>query len=103
MKPGVLNVRSMSAYANRNLTVCTRASLSQGRVLRPSLAATAKLRRFPLPNHAGLFLPATPAPENHAEVDRNFFFYQVSPLHAALWQSRSEPVKALRWRCDERA
>ena len=27
----------------------------------------------------------------------------MPPLHAALWQSRSEPVNALRWRCDERA
>ncbi len=26
----------------------------------------------------------------------NFFFYQVPPLHAALWQSRPEPVKGLR-------
>jgi hypothetical protein len=49
--------------------------------------------------------PATPVPkyQNNAEVDLNFFFYQVPPLHAALWQSRSEPVKTLRWRCDERA
>ena len=118
MKPGVLNVRSMSAYANRNLTVCfcsseipsvvivlpksiqfshtsqsdwlitlgarlhkwplcstshrlflslspgyTRASLSQGRVLRPSLAATAhSAGRFPLPIHAGPFLPRNSSP-----------------------------------------
>ena len=34
--------------------------------------------------------------QNHAEVDRNFFFDPVPPLHAALWQSRSEPVNALR-------
>jgi hypothetical protein len=30
----------------------------------------------------------------------NFFFCQVLPLQAALWQRRSEPVKVLRLRSD---
>jgi len=47
-----------------------------------------------------------PIPAPHSEpvrtqrnLDRflNFFFYQVLPLQAAFWQSRSEPVKALRF------
>lgn len=37
-----------------------------------------------------------PFPEYDSEVDLNFFFHQVPPLHAALWQSRSEPVKGVR-------
>jgi hypothetical protein len=45
---------------------------------------------FRFPSMRGLFLPATPAP------DLNFFFYRVPPLYAALWQSRSEPVKGVR-------
>ena len=39
--------------------------------------------------------PATPVTkyQRNAEVERNFFFYQVPPLHAALWQSRSKPSR----------
>jgi hypothetical protein len=71
----------------------------------PALASIADgARRLPLPTSAGpVSCPATPGTEIHAEGFLNFFFVQVPPLHAALWQSRSEPVKALRIRCDERA
>jgi len=61
-----------------------------------SLAATAQ--RSPLPTSAGLCPARNAVPENHSEVDRNFFFHPVPSLHAALWQSRSEPVKGVRWR-----
>jgi hypothetical protein len=42
-------------------------------------------------------IPARHAdPERNAEDFLNFFFYHVPPLNAALWQSRSEPVKGVR-------
>ena len=39
--------------------------------------------------------PQRPTPSPFGR-EPNFFFVQVPPLHAALWQRRSEPVKGLR-------
>jgi hypothetical protein len=41
-------------------------------------------------------------PENHTEGFLNFFSVHVPPLQAALWQSRSEPVKVLPLRSGRR-
>ena len=72
-------------------------SLFVGRVLRPSHAATAhkaSVFRFPsmrdVPSRNAL-----PTGQNDKEEDRISSFIKC-PLHAALWQSRSEPVKGLR-------
>ena len=69
-------------------------------MLRPSPAATADLAGvFRFPSMRGLFLPRNARPwraQSNSDWVLNFFFYQVPPLQAALWQRRSEPVKALR-------
>ena len=63
----------------------------------PSLSAAADdAGVFRYPSQRVRSFPATPLPESNAEGFLNFFFVQVPPLQAALWQRRSEPVKGLR-------
>ena len=68
-------------------------------MLRPSLASTAdRAGVFRFPSMRARSFPATPLRNKRKQCGRgpNFFFVQVPPLHAALWQRRSEPVKGLR-------
>ena len=152
MKPGVLNVRSMSAYANRNLTVCfcsseipsvvivlpksiqfshtsqsdwlitlgarlhkwplcstshrlffslSRRDIPELRCLREGCFALPSLQPpivpgvFRFPSMRGRSFPATPLPKACGNRPK-FLLLSSAPLHAALWQSRSEPVKGVR-------
>ena len=75
--------------------------LLMGRLLRPSLAATAdRTGVFRFPSMRACSCPQRrPLRAYKRKAIRkgpNFFFVQVPPLHAALWQRRSEPVKGLR-------